>query len=94
MMNKHQGKFGQYPYTWEETRALIAPSPEHVERVESWLKSYELVEPMEKLSDGSMIRVVVSVATANRMLHANYQPYLHVNNQTVVCASLKLISSI
>ncbi|KAF9039632.1 subtilisin-like protein [Hymenopellis radicata] len=74
----------------EEVDALVAPHPDSVEAVESWL-SFHGVNPDDssfRSSSGSWITVPVTVAQAERMLGAEYGVYYHAESASYVVRTL------
>ncbi|KDQ50709.1 hypothetical protein JAAARDRAFT_185905 [Jaapia argillacea MUCL 33604] len=72
------GNYGQH-LSKEEVDALVAPHPDSMELVESWL-AYHGVDPddaVHRTSGGDWITVVVSVEKAERMLGTTYNVYEH-----------------
>ncbi|KAH9074754.1 subtilisin-like protein [Lactarius deliciosus] len=71
----------------EQVAEVVAPHPDTLELVSSWLRHYDI--PSSSISmtlGGNWLRVVsVSVSQANRILGASYQLYQHVEtNDTVL----------
>ncbi|KAH9167584.1 subtilisin-like protein [Lactarius sanguifluus] len=71
----------------EQVAEVVAPHPDTLELVRSWLRHYDI--PSSSISitlGGNWLRVIdVSVSQANRILGASYQLYQHVEtNDTVL----------
>ncbi|KAH9012242.1 subtilisin-like protein [Lactarius deliciosus] len=70
----------------EQVAEVVAPHPDTLELVSSWLGHYDI--PSSSISmtlGGNWLRVVdVSVSQANRMLGASYQLYQHVETSDTV----------
>ncbi len=74
----------------EEVDALVAPHPDSVEAVESWL-SFHGVNPDDssfRSSSGSWITVPMTVSQAERMLGAEYGVYYHAESDSYVVRTL------
>lgn len=70
----------------EEVDALVAPHPDSVEAVESWLLHHD-IDPADatfRSSSGSWITVPVSVSKAEQMLGTEYGLYHHPQSSYVV----------
>ncbi|KAK0189207.1 peptidase S8/S53 domain-containing protein [Armillaria mellea] len=74
----------------EEVDALVAPHPDSVEAVESWLLHHG-VDPADatfRSSSGSWITVPVSVSKAERMLGTEYGLYHHPQSSSYVVRTM------
>ncbi|KAF8258401.1 peptidase S8/S53 domain-containing protein [Lactarius quietus] len=84
--NPRHPKYGEY-LSKEQVAELVAPHPETLDLVRSWLNHYEI--PSSSISTtlgGNWLAVInVPVSKANKMLGASYQLYQHVEtNDTVL----------
>nr|VWP02127.1 Eukaryotic translation initiation factor 3 subunit G (eIF3g) (Eukaryotic translation initiation factor 3 RNA-binding subunit) (eIF-3 RNA-binding subunit) (Translation initiation factor eIF3 p33 subunit homolog) (eIF3 p33 homolog) [Ganoderma boninense] len=71
------GEYGQH-LSKEEVAALVAPHPDSVDFVESWLEAHGLDATSSQRSHaGDWITIRVSVAQAERMLGTKYNVYRH-----------------
>ncbi|KAH9012241.1 subtilisin-like protein [Lactarius deliciosus] len=74
----------------EQVAEVVAPHPDTLEFVSSWLGHYDI--PSSSISmtlGGNWLRVVgVSVSQANRMLGASYQLYQHVETKDTVVRTI------
>jgi tripeptidyl-peptidase-1 len=68
-------KYGQH-LSKEEVDALVAPHPDSVEAVESWLQHHG-INPTDCSSAGEWMTIRVTVAQAERMLDTKYGVYNH-----------------
>lgn len=76
--------------TKEEAEALVAPHPDSVEAIESWLQ-YHGINPantIHRSGGGDWITLQVSVAQAERMLGAKYNVYQHVGTSQRIVRTL------
>ncbi|KAL4252873.1 tripeptidyl-peptidase II [Abortiporus biennis] len=70
-------KYGKH-LSKEEVESLVAPHPETVDIVDSWLLAHGVdPETAERHNGGSWVTVTVSVEQASRMLNATYNVYKH-----------------
>ncbi|KAJ7249548.1 peptidase S8/S53 domain-containing protein [Mycena haematopus] len=71
-------KYGQH-LSKEEVDALVAPHPDSVEAVESWLQDHGInpADAQFRSAGGEWIVIHVSVAQAERMLNTKYGVYYH-----------------
>ncbi|KAI0796218.1 peptidase S8/S53 domain-containing protein [Abortiporus biennis] len=70
-------KYGKH-LSKEEVESLVAPHPETVDIVDSWLLAHGVDPEMaERHNGGSWVTVTVSVEQASRMLNATYNVYKH-----------------
>ncbi|PIL32625.1 hypothetical protein GSI_05329 [Ganoderma sinense ZZ0214-1] len=67
--------YGQH-LSKSEVNAFVAPSPESVQATMNWLAKYN-VTPQSTSPAGDMLHLRVPIATANAMLSANYQAFMH-----------------
>ncbi|KAL0950239.1 hypothetical protein HGRIS_010224 [Hohenbuehelia grisea] len=70
-------RYGQH-FSKEEVDALVAPHPESVSRVDSWLASHGFnAEDIERSSAGDWATVRVPVRVAEKMLNTKYSVWKH-----------------
>ncbi|KAH9167587.1 subtilisin-like protein [Lactarius sanguifluus] len=74
----------------EQVAEVIAPHPDTLELISSWLRHYDI--PSSSISmtlGGNWLRVVgVSVSQANRILGASYQLYQHIETNEMVVRTI------
>ncbi|KAJ7574359.1 peptidase S8/S53 domain-containing protein [Mycena floridula] len=81
-------RYGQH-LSKEEVDTLIAPHPETVESVESWLTHHGLnVGEVVREGAGSWLLIPVTVAQAERMLATKYKVYHHEKSSDYVVRTL------
>ncbi|KAH9057760.1 subtilisin-like protein [Lactarius vividus] len=82
-------KYGAH-FSKEQVAVLVAPHPDTLDLVSSWLKHYGI--PSSSISTtlgGNWLKVVgVSVSRANRILGASYQLYQHVETNDAVIRTI------
>ncbi|KAM5530674.1 hypothetical protein V8D89_015646 [Ganoderma adspersum] len=59
-----------------EVNSFVSPSPDSVQAVTNWLTKYN-VTPQSTSLAGDILHLRVPIATANAMLSANYQAFIH-----------------
>ncbi|RPD78406.1 family S53 protease-like protein [Lentinus tigrinus ALCF2SS1-7] len=69
--------------TWAQVEKFVAPKPESVNAVQTWLKDNDIVAQAVTPA-GDWISAKISVAKANAMLDADFQQYSHVGTNTSV----------
>ncbi|CDO69652.1 hypothetical protein BN946_scf184851.g40 [Trametes cinnabarina] len=81
-------KYGQH-LTKEDVAALVAPHPDSVDLVESWLSTHGLDPLAGKRSHaGDWVTIRVSVAQAEKMLGTKYNVYRHGNSDDYVIRTM------
>ncbi|KAM5543114.1 hypothetical protein V8D89_002988 [Ganoderma adspersum] len=71
------GRYGQH-LSEEEVTALVAPHPDSVDLVESWLQAHDLdIASSHRSHAGDSITIRVSVAQAEKMLGTKYNVFRH-----------------
>ncbi|KAJ6616964.1 peptidase S8/S53 domain-containing protein [Mycena sp. CBHHK59/15] len=83
-------KYGQH-LSKEEVDALVAPHPDSVEAVESWLQHHG-VNPADALfrsAAGEWITIRVTVSQAERMLNTKYGVYYHAASDSYVLRTME-----
>ncbi|THH27752.1 hypothetical protein EUX98_g6437 [Antrodiella citrinella] len=80
----YHSKYGQH-LSKEEVEALVAPHPDTVSVVDSWLSAHDIdLASVQRDNGGSWITVRVSVEQASRMLNATYGVYRHAKTSDYV----------
>lgn len=75
----------------EEVEALVAPHPDSVEAVESWLEHHG-INPADahfRSAAGEWVTIRVSVADAERMLNTKYGVYYHAASDSYVVRTME-----
>lgn len=73
----------------EEVEALVAPHPETVDLVDSWLTAHDIdLSSAQRENGGSWLTVVVSVDQASRMLNTTYNVYRHAQSDDYVVRAM------
>nr|VWO97513.1 Oligopeptide transporter OPT-like protein [Ganoderma boninense] len=81
-------RYGQH-LSKEEVAALVAPHPDSVDLVESWLAAHNLdLASPERSHAGDWITIRVSVAEAEKMLGARYSIFQHGNSDEYVIRTM------
>ncbi|PIL32629.1 hypothetical protein GSI_05333 [Ganoderma sinense ZZ0214-1] len=80
--NPSSVNYGQH-LSKSEVNAFVAPSPESVQATMNWLAKYN-VTPQSTSPAGDMLHLRVPIATANAMLSANYQAFVHEETGTTL----------
>ncbi|TBU30571.1 subtilisin-like protein [Dichomitus squalens] len=81
-------RYGQH-LSKEEVAALIAPHPDSVDLVESWLHAYGLsAANSERSPSGDWITIRVSVAQAEKMLGTKYNVFRHSKSEDYVIRTM------
>ncbi|KAJ7483186.1 peptidase S8/S53 domain-containing protein [Mycena latifolia] len=83
-------RYGQH-LSKEEVDALVAPHPDSVEAVESWLQHHG-INPADaefRSAGGEWITIRVSVAQAERMLNTKYGVYYHAASDSYVVRTME-----
>ncbi|KAJ7508833.1 peptidase S8/S53 domain-containing protein, partial [Mycena galericulata] len=83
-------KYGQH-LSKEEVDALVAPHPDSVEAVESWLEHHGInpADPYFRSSAGDWITIRASVAQAESMLNTKYGVYHHAGSDSSVVRTME-----
>ncbi|KAI0079096.1 subtilisin-like protein [Panus rudis PR-1116 ss-1] len=69
--------YGQH-LSKEDVEALVAPHPDSVDLVDSWLSAHGIdSSAAQRENGGSFVTVIVTVEQASRMLNATYNVYRH-----------------
>lgn len=88
MLIRLMGRYGQH-LSKDDVDNLIAPHPESVEVIESWLVANGLdLADVQHSSAGDWITISVSVAQAERMLGTNYNTYHHADSNDYVIRAM------
>nr|GAT60807.1 family S53 protease [Mycena chlorophos] len=66
----------------EQVNAFVAPSTEATSAVQAWLASYDLTATAVS-SAGDWLSLTVPVSTANEMLAAKYENFVHASGKTI-----------
>ena len=81
-------RYGQH-LSKEEVEALVAPHPETVDLVDSWLTAHDIdLSSAQRENGGSWLTVVVSVDQASRMLNTTYNVYHHAQSNDYVVRAM------